>query len=89
MADQTVSLFARLVRALSAGTRKQRGPILKKLEKPGGRHAARGHQARQGRGRISARTPNQGRHFIDTMRGMFRWAIDNEHTIAIQRTASR
>ena len=28
---------------------------------------------------MSARTQNQGRHLFDTMRHMFKWAVDNEH----------
>ena len=52
---------------LSAGTRKQRGPILKQIEIAAGDlpiSAITRTKVEQG---ISARTPNQGRHFKNTM----------------------
>ena len=64
---------------LSAGTRKQRGPILMHLEETAGDiPLANINRAKVEEG-ISKRTPNQGRHFYDTMRGMFKWAAANEH----------
>ena len=64
---------------LSAGTRKQRGPILMRLKETAGDISlANINRAKVEEG-ISTRTPNQGRHFYDTMRGMFKWAAANEH----------
>lgn len=64
---------------LSAGTRKQRGPILMHLEETAGDiPLANINRAKIEEG-ISARSQNQGRHFFDTMRGVFKWAVENEH----------
>jgi integrase len=64
---------------LSAGTRKQRGPILKQVEDS----AADIPFASINRAKIEegmmARTVNQARHFYNTMRGLFKWAVANEH----------
>jgi integrase len=64
---------------LSAATRKQRGPILKQVEDSAGDvpyTAITRKKIEQG---MTARTPNQARHFYDTMRGLFKWAVENEH----------
>src|SRR4051794_16588834 len=63
---------------LSAGTRKQRGPILKQIEIAAGDlpvSAITRTKVEQG---ISSRTPNQGRHFKNTASALFRWAIEHE-----------
>jgi integrase len=63
---------------LSAGTRKQRGPILKQIETAAGDlpiGAVSRAKVEQG---ISSRTPNQGRHFKNTMSALFKWAVEHE-----------
>jgi integrase len=40
----------------------------------------RRHQSGINRGRARRRTPHQGRHFLDTMRGLFRWAAKAKHS---------
>jgi integrase len=63
---------------LSAGTRKQRGPILKQVEVAAGDlpiSAVTRAKIEEG---ISGRTSNQGRHFKNTMAALFRWAIEHE-----------
>jgi integrase len=63
---------------LSAGTRKQRGPILKQIESAAGDlpiAAITRQKIEQG---ISARTPNQGRHFKNTTSALFKWAVEHE-----------
>jgi integrase len=68
-------------RGLSKATRRQRDNIFK------GIIAAAGNQSyeritkadiERGRERRGA-TPHQARHFIDTMRGLFRWALKAQH----------
>jgi integrase len=63
---------------LSAGTRKQRSPIFKQLEDSAGDipyTAIRRTNIEEG---MMARTQNQARHFYNTMRGLFKWAVENE-----------
>jgi integrase len=64
---------------LSAGTRKQRGPILQRLGETAGDIPLVDVKRAKVEEGMSARTQNQGRHFFDTMRHMFKWAVDNEH----------
>jgi len=64
---------------LSAGTRKQRGPILQHLEETAGDIPLVSVKRTKVEDGMSARTQNQGRHLFDTMRHMFKWAVDNEH----------
>lgn len=67
-------------RALSPATRKQRGNILKHVLESGGAAQASEITRKtiiQGRDRRED-TPAQARHFIDTMRGLFRWAVETE-----------
>ena len=63
---------------LSAGTRKQRGPILRHIENAAGDLPIAAITRKKIEEGVSARTPNQGRHFKNTMSGLFRWAIDHE-----------
>jgi integrase len=63
---------------LSAETRKQRGPIYRQVEEGAGDvplDSIRRGKIEEG---ISARTPNQGRHFFNAMRALFKWAVENE-----------
>lgn len=65
---------------LSAATRRQRGNILKKVLETAGHEpftAITRKAIVAGRERRSS-TPAAARHFIETMRGMFRWAVDAE-----------
>lgn len=62
--------------ALSQATRSQRGNILKGVLQAAGKARYRDIDRAaivDGRDR---RTPSQGRHFLDTMRGMFKWAVE-------------
>jgi integrase len=66
---------------LSLATRRQRENIFRPvLEKAGNQPASKITKAHivEGRERRKA-TPAQARHFIDTMRGLFRWAADAGH----------
>lgn len=64
---------------LSAGTRKQRGPILKHLEETNGDIPYTSINRAKVEEGMMARTENQARHFYDTVRGLFKWAVENEH----------
>lgn len=65
---------------LSLATRKQRENILKPVLASAGKEAL-SHITKQ---TIKAgcerrkKTPSQARHFLDTMRGIFKWAVDND-----------
>jgi integrase len=67
--------------ALSAATRRQRENIFRQvIETAGDEPYVKIDQAAIVAGRDRrARTPHQGRHFLDTMRGLFRWAKDAQH----------
>lgn len=67
--------------ALSAATRRQRENIFKQLIETAGNHPCRRITTATilaGRERRS-KTPHQARHFLDAMRGMFRWALEAQH----------
>jgi integrase len=64
---------------LSPGTRKQRSGILQKEEVENGDIPYAEIKRKDIEDGISARSDNQGRHFYDTMRGLFKWAVENEH----------
>ena len=64
---------------LSAGTREQRGPILKHLEDRNGDIPYTSINRAKVEEGMMARTENQARHFYDTVRGLFKWAVENEH----------
>src|SRR5262245_41084911 len=63
--------------ALAAATRKQRENIFRQvIETAGGQPFTRIDQATMIAGRDRrAHTPNQARHFLDALRGLFRWAL--------------
>ena len=64
---------------LSLATRRQRENILRPvLEKAGNQQASKITRAHIAEGR-DRRTKSQGRHFIDTMRGLFEWAAEAQH----------
>jgi hypothetical protein len=66
---------------LSLATRRQRENIFKQVLKTAGKEAlTRVTKASiiAGRDRRGA-TPSQARHFLDAMRGLFRWALDANH----------
>jgi integrase len=67
--------------ALSAATRRQRENIFKQVLKLAGVEPfakITGKTIQAGIDRRS-KTPHQARHFLDTMRGLFQWALDAEH----------
>lgn len=66
---------------LSSATRRQRENIMKHVLETAGaepaveisrKHIVSGRDRRKG-------TPAMARHFVETMRGLFRWAVDAEH----------
>jgi integrase len=66
---------------LSLATRRQRENILRHvLESAGKKNAGKITRAHivEGRDRRSA-TPAAARHFVDTMRGLFEWAVEAQH----------
>jgi integrase len=63
---------------LSSGTRKQRGPILKKMEESAGDFQLEAITRKKVEEGMSARTDNQARHFVNTVAALYRWAIANE-----------
>ena len=63
---------------LSAGTRKQRGPILKQIENAAGDLPIAAITRKKIEEGMSARTPNQGRHFKNTASALFKWAAEHE-----------
>jgi integrase len=67
---------------LSLATRRQRENILRHVlelagDKPA--HKITERAITEGRDRRAVKTPAQARHFIDTMRGLFRWAAKAKH----------
>ena len=65
-------------RNLSNGTRKQRGPILKQMEESAGDLPLEAITRKKIEEGMSARTDNQARHFLNTVSGLFKWAIAHE-----------
>lgn len=66
--------------SLSPATRRQRENILRPVLEASGREPfaeITGSHIEKG---IDRRTPSQGRHFLDTMRGLFKWAVKAQHT---------
>lgn len=65
---------------LSQATRRQRENILKHVLANGGKEALSNITKKTIRAGCERRknTPSQARHFLDTMRGIYRWALDNE-----------
>lgn len=64
---------------LSPATRKQRENIMRQMLKTSGNAAMSsitGKAIEQG---IQRRKPYAGRHFVDTLRGMFKWAVKAQH----------
>ena len=69
-------------RELSKATRRQRDNIFRGvIAAAGNQPYARITKAdiERGRERRAAATPHQARHFVDTMRGLFRWAHKAQH----------
>jgi integrase len=65
--------------SLSFATRRQRENILKQVLESAGRQPINKITKASivgGRDRRAKEAPNQARHFLDTMRGLFRWALD-------------
>lgn len=65
---------------LSLATRRQRENILKHVLANGGKETLSNITKRVIKAGCERRksTPAQARHFLDTMRGIYRWALDNE-----------
>jgi integrase len=63
---------------LSKGTRKQRGPILKHMEESAGDLPLAAITRKKIEEGMSARTNNQARHFLNTVSGLFKWAIAHD-----------
>jgi integrase len=63
---------------ISQETRNMRGPFLKKMEEQAGDLPLQAVTRAKIEEGISARSQNQGRHFFDTMRGLFKFALAHE-----------
>ena len=63
---------------ISQETRNMRGPFLKKLEEQAGDLPLQAVTRAKIEEGISTRNQNQGRHFFDTMRGLFKFALAHE-----------
>lgn len=63
---------------LSAETRKQRGAIYRQVEEGAADVPLENIKRDNIEKGISARTRNQGRHFFNSMRNLFKWAMENE-----------
>lgn len=73
---------------LSMATRKQRENIMRQVLKTGGNvplSSITGKVIEQG---IQRRKPYAARHFVDTLHGMFKWAVKAQH-VAVDPTAGR
>lgn len=64
---------------LSMATRKQRENIMRGVLKTGGNQPLSNITPRAISAGIDRRKPFAGRHFVDTMRGMFKWAVAADH----------
>jgi integrase len=64
---------------LSQATRRQRENIMRQVLKTGGDQPLSKITSRAIQQGIERRKPYAGRHFIDTMRGMYKWAVKAEH----------
>jgi integrase len=62
----------------AAETRKQRGPILKQVEDSAGDVPYTAITRKKIEDGMMKRVANQARHFHNTMRALFKWAIDHE-----------
>lgn len=64
---------------LSLATRRQRENIIRKVLETGGDQPLSKITGKVIKAGIDRRKVHQGRHFLDTMRGMFVWAVEAEH----------
>lgn len=64
---------------LSLATRRQRENIMRKALETGGNQALSKITGKAIKAGIDRRKVHQGRHFLDTMRGLFVWAVEAEH----------
>jgi integrase len=67
---------------LSMATRRQRENIMRQALKVGGAYQLSSIDGKMIKGGIDQRKPFAARHFVDTMRGMFKWAVEAEHVDA-------
>jgi integrase len=63
---------------LSYGTRKQRGPIYRKMEEKAGDLPLAAISRKKVEEGMTLRTKNQARHFLNAVSALFKWAIANE-----------
>jgi integrase len=73
---------------LSPATRRQRENIMQGVLKTGGDQPLSNITGKAIRAGIDRRKAHQARHFLDTMRGLFKWALDAEH-VKIDPTAGK
>jgi integrase len=66
---------------ISQATRKQRGCILKIVEDRAGGEKARAITAATIKAGMQKRKPNPARHYLDTMAGLFGWAVQAGHLV--------
>jgi integrase len=63
---------------ISQETRKMRGPFLQRMQETAGDLPLQAITRAKIEEAISTRSPNQGRHFFDTMRGLFKFALAHD-----------
>src|SRR5690349_512618 len=73
---------------LSLATRRQRENIMRGVLKTGGNEPLSKITGKSIKAGIDRRKVHQGRHFLDTMRGMFVWAVEAEH-VRLDPTAGK
>src|SRR5262249_54076139 len=73
---------------LSRATRRQRENIMRGFLKTAGNEPLSSIPGKNIKAGIDRRKPHQARHFLDTMRGMFKWAVEAEH-VSVDPTAGK
>src|SRR5262249_20040066 len=73
---------------LSRATRRQRENIMRGVLKTAGNEPLSSITGKNIKAGIDRRKPHQARHFLDTMRGMFKWAVEAEH-VSVDPTAGK
>jgi site-specific recombinase XerD len=73
---------------LSMATRRQRENIMRNVLKTGGNQPLSKISSKSIKAGIDRRKGHAARHFLDTMKGLYKWAIDAEH-VKIDPTAGK
>jgi integrase len=73
---------------LAMATRRKRENIMHGVLKTGGNQPLSSITGKAIQAGIDRRKPNQARHFLDTMRGLYKWALKAEH-VSVDPTAGK